>query len=65
MKTVQNGVKNTIEDVIIGEKLICPVCNKTFVVSEDTKYIVVGGYTCEWKCFLAKVREPKQDKRQL
>lgn len=49
-------------DIIIGEKLICPVCGKEFKVSDDTKYIVAGGYTCSWKCFLTKVIESSQKK---
>lgn len=48
----------------IGEKLTCPVCGKVFPVSEDTKYIAAGGFTCSWKCFLvnAKSIPPKQKK---
>ena len=49
-------------NVTIGEKLICPVCGKEFRVSEDTKYIAAGGYTCSWKCFLVKAKEPKINK---
>ena len=37
--------------------LICPVCGKEFEANDDTRYIVAGGYTCSWKCFL------KEDKR--
>jgi hypothetical protein len=39
-----------------GETLTCPVCNKSFVVTEDTKYIAMGGFTCGWKCFMISVR---------
>ena len=39
-----------------GETLTCPVCNKDFKVSEDTKYIAMGGFTCGWKCFMVSAR---------
>lgn len=51
-------------NVTIGDKLICPVCGKEFTVTEDTKYIAAGGFTCDWKCFMVKAREPKQDKKK-
>lgn len=40
----------------IGETLTCPVCNESFTVSEDTKYIAAGGFTCNWKCFLVHIK---------
>lgn len=48
----------------IGETLTCPVCGKDFKVSEDTKYIATGGFTCSWKCFMIDARSipPKQPK---
>lgn len=49
----------------LNEVLICPVCKKEFKANLDTKYIIAGGYTCSWKCFLdeAKRREKiKHDK---
>jgi hypothetical protein len=49
-------------NVVLGETLICPVCGKSFKVTEDTKYIAGGGYTCGWKCFSAKVSEASQKK---
>ena len=36
----------------IGEVMQCSVCGKTFKVNDDTKYIINGGYTCSWQCFL-------------
>lgn len=50
------------ENENVKEKLICPVCGKEFPVSEDTKYITVGGYTCNWKCFLTDVRRMGAEK---
>lgn len=41
----------------IGDKLICPVCEKEFTVSDDTKYIVKNEFTCSWKCFLKYVKK--------
>ena len=49
-------------NVVLGETLICPVCGKSFKVTEDTKYIAGGGYTCDWKCFSAKVNEALEKK---
>lgn len=48
-----------------SDKLICPVCGKEFIPNDDTNYIIAGGYTCNWKCFLdeAKRRDAaKQEK---
>ena len=42
--------------------LICPVCEKEFKPNGDTKYIVYGGYTCSWKCFLTRVKEQESKK---
>jgi hypothetical protein len=44
--------------------LTCPVCGEEFEVTDDTKYIIAGGYTCSWKCFLNEMyrRKEKNDK---
>lgn len=42
--------------------LTCPVCQKEFKPSDDTKYIAAGGYTCSWDCFL-KVTKKQEDKK--
>ena len=52
-----------IPDIKLGEKLICPVCNKEFKATEDTNYIVKDGFVCSWKCFLNKVNETQEDKK--
>lgn len=46
------------------ETLICTVCGKEFKVNDYTKYIINGGYTCSWKCFLneAKRRDAERAK---
>lgn len=35
----------------IGEKLKCPICGKEFITTENTCFIISGGYTCSWECF--------------
>lgn len=44
--------------------LTCPVCSKEFKPNNDTKYIVYGGYTCSWKCFLTRVKEQENKKNK-
>ncbi len=39
--------------------LTCPVCQKEFKPSNDTKYIAAGGYTCSWNCFLTVAKKEK------
>lgn len=52
----------------IGESLVCPVCNQRFKATEDTRYLINGNYTCNWKCFFnyynehEKVNEEKKRK---
>lgn len=36
----------------IGEEIKCSVCGKQFKAHDDTKYIINGGYTCSWQCFV-------------
>ena len=43
-------------------KLVCPVCGKEFEPNDDTKYIIDGGYVCDWKCFLKEVKKRKAAK---
>lgn len=57
---------------IIGQKTICPICNKEFVVSEDTTEIMHNRYVCSWTCFNAEVKRrlaeknnaPENDKKR-
>ena len=44
------------------DTLICSVCGKEFVVNDDTKYIIAGGYTCSWKCFSDEVKRQESEK---
>lgn len=41
---------------------ICPVCGKEFKANNDTRYIIKGGYTCSWKCFLTESKK-RSDKK--
>ena len=47
------------------EFLICPICKKEFKPNDDTKYIISGGYTCGWKCFLDEVKRREAKKKNM
>lgn len=53
-----------IPEIKLGDRLVCPICNKEFTATEDTKYIAGGGYVCAWKCFLARVKETQADTKK-
>lgn len=68
MKTKTNNI--TSNSLYPQGKLICSVCNKEFEANDDTRYIISGGYTCSWKCFLneSKRRDAlrqKDDKNKI
>ena len=42
--------------------LICPVCREEFKPNDDTKYIIAGGYVCDWKCFLKESKRRYAEK---
>ena len=42
--------------------LMCPVCCSVFEITDDTKYIIAGGYTCSWKCFLNEMYKRNREK---
>lgn len=46
------------------EKLICTVCGEEFEPDDDTKYIIAGGYTCDWKCFLNEAKRRDAEKKE-
>ena len=50
-------------NVKIGISLICPVCNKKFQTTSETKFLIGGGFTCCWKCFLNYASKKKSDKK--
>lgn len=42
--------------VKIGDVCLCPVCDKTFNITEEHRYFISGGYPCSWKCFINEVK---------
>lgn len=53
MKSKINKTNNNTSNSLYPQgTLVCPVCNKGFQANDDTRYIISGGYTCSWKCFL-------------
>ena len=56
--------KSMIEDLIIGNAYICPICKKEFVANGEQKYIIGGGYTCTWKCFCEETKKRAKEKQK-
>jgi uncharacterized C2H2 Zn-finger protein len=52
-----------IQKVRLGEELLCPICGKLFKVTDNTKYIMNGEYTCSWKCFYNEARNRDETMR--
>ena len=48
---------------VTDNKLTCSVCGKEFQPNDDTKYIINGGYTCNWKCFLDEAKRKDEEKK--
>ena len=61
MKKVKS---NNTSKSIPQELLACPVCGKEFKPNDDTKYIVTGGHTCSWECFLTVVKRRTDNDKQ-
>ena len=60
---MKNNKSNHTQTTIYPQGIhICPICNKEFVANDDTRYIIGGGYTCSWKCFLNRIREQEANK---
>ena len=55
-------IKSYMDTLVQGETLECPVCKKQYKVNSDTLYIIKGGYTCSWNCFLKVIKEKSQQK---
>ena len=47
----------------IGDAAVCPVCGKTFKITEDTCHLIRGEYTCSWECFLDEVKRREAEKK--
>lgn len=43
---------------------VCPICNKEFEANDDTRYVIHGGYTCSWGCFLNEVKRLEKEKNE-
>ena len=50
MTVIVDPVKN-------GDSLLCPVCGKEFIVTDKTRFIISGEYTCSLKCFVSEVKK--------
>ena len=60
MKKTKNN--NVPEYVYPQGLLVCPICEKEFEANNDTRYIIGGGYTCSWKCFINEVKKREKEK---
>lgn len=47
-----------------GDNIYCSVCGKPFTLGPQHKYIINGGYSCSWECFL-KASRPKEEVKQV
>ena len=57
-------MKSKINQINLPQELLtCPVCGTEFKPDDDTKYIICGGYTCSWKCFLKESKEREAKKK--
>ena len=57
-------MRNEIKSLDPQGTLVCPICGKVFEANDDTKYIMNGGYVCEWKCFWKEVNRREAIKKQ-
>ena len=48
----KSKTKVKTEQQLPTDLLTCTVCGKEFKKNDYTKYIINGGYTCSWKCFI-------------
>ena len=60
MKNLKSYITSTL--IYPQGSLICPVCGKEFKTNNDTRYIIKGGYTCSWKCFLTEAKKRNDEK---
>lgn len=51
------------KDLVKGQSYVCPVCGKTFVVTDEHKYVICGGFTCSWKCFLSATKNIEKTRK--
>lgn len=48
----------------IGDEVTCPVCHKTFNLRIENRYIISGGYTCDWNCFIDEVKRRDMERTE-
>lgn len=63
-KAQTNNPNNETSNSTSEEKLTCPICGKVFNFNDDTRYIIAGGYTCSWKCFLNESKRRESLRRE-
>ena len=51
------------KDLVKGQSYVCPVCGKTFVATNEHKYVICGGFPCSWKCFLSATKNIEKNKK--
>lgn len=56
--------ESNLKSVYPQGMFVCPVCGKEFKADDDTRYIISGGYTCSWKCFLNEVKRRQSEKKK-
>ena len=42
----------------------CPICGKEFKATDNTRFIICGGYTCSWKCFSNEIKKREAAKKK-
>lgn len=60
----KNKTESKLDSIDIKDTLTCSVCGKEFKPNDDTKYIISGGYTCSWKCFLDEIKRQEAKKKE-
>lgn len=60
MKNKENDIRS--KAAYPQGSLVCSVCGKEFKANDDTRYIIAGGYTCSWKCFLTESKKRDDEK---
>lgn len=61
---MRNNVDTPSKSLYPQGNLICSVCGESFKANDDTRYIIAGGYTCDWKCFLNEVKRREAEKKK-
>ena len=51
------------KDPVKGQSYVCPVCGKTFVATDEHKYVICGGFPCSWKCFLSATKNIEKTRK--